>query len=105
VSLIKGYFNKTCDGIAPKTYGIDKALIVMIDCDTLVAAKSCFDFCTPLIQEGTIFILDDYFSYKGSQQKGVTKAFEDWKTQVGQYNFRKVSDYGMGGAMFIAGLR
>jgi len=44
---------------------------VFIDSDTYSSAKSCFKFVESIVQEGTFFILDDYFSYKGSDKKGV----------------------------------
>lgn len=62
VKLIPGHFSKTCDNVFPEEYGIRKAAIIMMDNDTFAAAKTCFKFCETLIQEGTIFIIDDYFS-------------------------------------------
>lgn len=101
IKLIKGFFDKTCKGVDPKSYGIDQAAIILIDNDTFSAALDCLNFCTPLIQEGTILIIDDAFSYKGSLTKGVHGAMQTWLEKNNTIRLRKVSDYGMGGEMFI----
>ena len=100
LELVKGYFSETCDGVDPSQYGIKKTAVVLIDCDTHDGAKSSFDFLEPTFQEGTILILDDFFSYKGSSQKGLKKAFDDWR-EKSEFKTRAISDYGMGGRMFI----
>jgi hypothetical protein len=49
---------------------------------------------------GTFIILDDYYSYRGSRLKGVTKAFDEFidRSEIG---VRKVFTYGMGGVVFV----
>jgi len=104
VYLVKGFFNETCDDVSPEKYGIGKASVILFDNDTYTAAKSCFKFCDTIIQEGTILIIDDYFSYKGNEKKGVCGAFWEWQKSNKKFNFRRISDYGMGGCIFIASL-
>ena len=105
VTLVKGFFNETCDNIAPSTYGINLAAVVMIDNDTYSGAQSCFRFIEPILQEGTIIILDDFFSYKGSDEKGLCGAFTEFAI-VSKFKFRQISDYGMGGVlMIVSGLK
>ena len=76
----------------------------LIDCDTFGAAETCLRFCESTIQEGTILILDDFFSYKGHQQKGVYGAFLGWTNRFKDFQFRPVSEYGMGGIIYMAHL-
>jgi hypothetical protein len=52
------------------------------------------------VQLGTFIILDDYYSYKGSTSKGVTKAFDEFLSNTG-IKVRRVFTYGMGGAVFV----
>ena len=101
--LIPGYFEEVLkDG--PDKYGISEARIVFVDSDTFSSASCCLDFCGPIIQTGTILILDDFFSYKGNLNKGVAGAFakfqDDWNISS-----RKILTYGMGGAVFVLGRR
>jgi len=100
VHLIKGFFNVSLiDG--PTSFGINKAAVVLIDNDTYSAALDCLNFITSIIQEGTILIADDSFSYKGSDKKGVKGAINFWLKLNSNITLRKVSDYGMGGEVYI----
>ena len=78
----------------------NKARIVFIDSDTYNSAKAVLNFLKQSIQEGTIIILDDYFSYRGSLTRGVAGATYEFmkKTNI---QFRELSSYGMGGKVVI----
>ena len=97
--LIKGFLKDTLRDGSSK-YGIQKARIIFIDLDIYTPSIQALLFCKDLIQEGTILILDDFFSYRGSLNKGVAKAFNEFK-ELTNYKFREISSYGMGGKIFI----
>ena len=101
VHLIKGYFNETLDGHCPDEYGIKKAKIIFIDCDLKNPAKSALNFCKNLIQEGTIIILDDYFSYKGNSNLGISGAFKEFQLENKHFEWRQLFHYGYLGQAFI----
>ena len=53
-----------------------------IDCDLYESAVSVFQFLDPLLQEGSVLYIDDLFAgYRGSPEKGVTKAFLEWQSR------------------------
>jgi hypothetical protein len=97
--LIKGYFSESLSKSAD-FYGIEKARIIFLDSDTYSSSKEALDFCKDIVQEGTILILDDYHSYLGSEEKGVKKAFNEFKISC-NLTTRKILDYGMGGVVLI----
>ena len=97
--LIKGFFDESLSK-NPSYYGIEKSRIIFIDSDTYSSAKEALLFITPTIQEGTYIILDDFFSYKGSERKGIAKAFKEFQDKEG-IETRHVLTYGMGGVVFI----
>jgi O-methyltransferase len=101
VHLIKGYFNETLDGHKPTEYGIKKAKIIFIDCDLKGPARSALSFCKDLIQEGTILIMDDYFSYKGNSDLGISGAFKEFQIENPNYEWRRLFHYGYLGQTFI----
>ena len=84
--LIKGFFEETLS-INPKNYGIKKARIIFIDADTFSSSSLALEFCKELICEGTYLILDDFYSYKGSNTKGVAGAFSKFRAK---YNFSSI---------------
>ena len=97
--LINGFFEETLL-VDPINYGIKKARIIFIDADTFSSSYLALDFCKELICEGTYLILDDFYSYKGSNTKGVAGAFAKFRTK-NNFSFREVFSYGMGGKVFI----
>jgi len=97
--LIKGFFNETLI-VKPDSYGIKKARIIFIDSDTYSSSAQAFRFVLPIIQKGSYVILDDYFSYKGDESKGVSRAFKEFKEE-GHLIVRHVFNYGMSGVVFI----
>tara|TARA_Y100001970_G_scaffold281852_1_gene393497 strand:- start:35594 stop:36286 length:693 start_codon:yes stop_codon:yes gene_type:complete len=94
--LIDGFFEKTLIN-KPKS---NLARIVFIDSDTFSSASLALNFILPIIQKGTIIILDDYFSYKGSKNKGVCGAFQKFSNK-NNISSRTVFYYGMGGIVKI----
>jgi len=97
--LIPGFFEDTLkDG--PASYSIFKSKIIFIDSDTYLSARDALSFCGETIQEGTFIILDDFYAYRGSRDKGVARAFYELIKLIG-IDVRKVFSYGMGGAVYI----
>ncbi len=97
--LVKGFFSETLAADA-KSYGIRRSKIIFIDSDTYKSAIAALVFVLPTIQEGSYIILDDYFSYKGSQTRGVARAFTEF-LEEGKFTARHVLNYGMGGVAFV----
>ena len=97
--LVPGFF-ETSLAEGPGQFGIQKAKIIMIDCDTYSAASTALDFCRPIVQQGTIFVLDDYFYYRGNQENGEMRAFSEFVAQTG-IEVRELCTYGMGSIVYI----
>jgi len=100
--IIKGFYQDTIANKTTKDFKIDKARIVMIDCDLKESAKLALEFTKPSIQEGTIILFDDYAFFKGSKDKGEYGAFNEFKKKYPEILFRRVFDYGYGSRAFIA---
>ena len=94
--LVDGFFEETLKS-NPKS---NLAKIVFIDSDTYSSARLALNYLRPTIQKGTIIILDDYFSYKGSISEGVCGAFKKF---INDYSIttRTIFNYGMGGVVKI----
>ena len=97
--LVPGFFRDSLK-VGPGHYGIDKSRIVFIDSDTYSSASEALTFCLPTVQEGTFVVLDDDYSYRGSEERGVARAFAEF-VQQGRLKVRHVFTYGMGGAVYI----
>jgi O-methyltransferase len=97
--LVPGFFSDSLRNGA-KNMSIEKARIIFIDSDTYSSAKEALSFCIPIIQAGTFIILDDFFSYRGSESKGVYRAFNEFIDECG-IKVRCVFNYGMGGVVYV----
>ena len=97
--LIRGFFEDSLIGGAIQL-GIEKSRIIFIDSDTYSSAKEALTFCVPTLQEGCFIILDDYYSYLGSDQKGVKRAFSEFIAQ-NNIKVRHVFTYGLGGVVYV----
>jgi O-methyltransferase len=97
--LIPGFFENSLSGGASQL-GIEKSRIIFIDSDTYSSAKEALIFCLPTLQEGSFIILDDYYSYRGSDKKGVRRAFSELIEQ-NNIKVRHVFTYGLGGVVYV----
>ncbi len=62
-------------------FGIDRASIVMIDCDMYLSAKEALDFVAPLLSETAVLVFDDWGAFGGllaEQDLGEKRAFHEF---------------------------
>jgi len=102
VNLIKGYleesiFNKK----TTKICGEDKCAIIFIDTDLMNPSKIALDFIKPILEQGSIIILDDFFAYKGDSSKGTAGALNSFLSENNTIKLREYYKYGQGGISFI----
>ena len=100
--IIKGFYEDTIKNKTTQDLNIDKARVVMIDCDVKESARLALEFTKPAIQEGTIILFDDYVFFKGNIEKGEYGAFKDFQKKYPELLFRRIFDYGYGSRAFIA---
>ena len=100
--IVKGFYKDTLKDKTTIDLQIDKARVVMIDCDLKESARLALEFIKPSIQEGTIILFDDYVYFKGSVIKGECGAFNDFRKKYPEILFRRIFDYGYGSKAFIA---
>ena len=102
VYLIKGYFEETIQGKSCREIcADDKCAILFIDTDLMNPSKIALDFVKPILQKGSIIILDDYFAYKGDSNKGTAGALKKFLVENPSIVLRNFYKYGQGGVSFI----
>ena len=99
--IVKGFFEDTIKNKTTMDFNIEKARVILIDCDLKEPAQYALNFIKPSLQEGTIILFDEYICFKGSKVKGEYSAFNDFKKTNPEISFRKAFDYGYSGAAFI----
>ena len=68
--------------------------------DIHASAKFALTFCAPLLRQGGFIVLDDYFAYRGREDRGVRRAFREFLADSGLRR-RHVFAYGMGDCVFV----
>jgi O-methyltransferase len=99
--IVEGFYQDTIKDKRPEDLGLNKARVVMIDCDLKESTTLALEFIKPCLQNGTIILFDDFHSYKGDINKGEYGAFADFKNKYPEILFRKILDYGYQGVGFI----
>jgi len=100
--IIKGFYKETLENKTTIDLNINKARVVLIDCDLKESTRLALEFIRPSIQEGTIILFDDFVFFKGNKNKGEFGAFEDFRKKYPNILFRRIFDYGYGSRAFIA---
>jgi O-methyltransferase len=101
VGIVPGYYEKSLQPDLYQKLNLTKASIIHIDCDFYESTKTCLDFITPLVTDGTIIVFDDYFYYKGHPKKGERGAFNEWLSQNRNLVSTEISKYYPGAAFII----
>jgi hypothetical protein len=104
VTPIKGFYSDSLTTQLRSQFldNENKIALATIDCDLYESAVPVFDFIEPLLQEGSVLYIDDLFAgYKGSPNKGVAKAFREFR-QRSRFRFVRHLDIGWWGRSYIA---
>lgn len=78
VTCIPEWYKDTLTDELRRQLPIQHASVVLIDCDLYESTVPVLDFITDYIQDGTVLIFDDCFSYKGRMDREEARAFREW---------------------------
>jgi hypothetical protein len=99
VGVVKGFYADTLQQLVAANW---RAAMITIDCDLYESAVPVFKFIEPLLQDGTLLYVDDFFSgYRGNPGRGVGRALDE-HTQISRFGFVPHMQIGWGGRSFIA---
>lgn len=103
VKIVKGYFEDTLTDYIKYSLK-SKARLVHLDCDLYSSSKFVLEQLInhEVIQDGTIFIFDDWMTSRGNPNLGQRKAFQDVLASNQQWSFENFMNYGVGSYVFIA---
>lgn len=104
VKIIKGWFDKSLNNKTIKKYNIRKASIINIDCDLYESTVPVLKFITNLIQSGTIIIFDDWYCFRGDENRGEQKAVKEWLKENKQIKLIEYRKFGWHGNSFIVNI-
>ena len=94
-----GLFQETLPKTIPTKYQF--AALVHVDCDLYESAKVVLDGVAPILQEGTVLLFDEWFSYKGNPGKGEARAFFEFLEAHPEWGAQHYQPYGPYSNSFI----
>lgn len=106
IALYEGWFADTLDARLQASFPPGSAAIVHIDCDLYESTRDVLNFVTPLLQPGTLMLLDDWNCFRGSNTAGERRAVREW---IGRddvpWELEHYVSYGWHGAGFVVDVK
>ena len=97
--LVEGYFDDSLTSDVKKNLKIEKAALVMVDCDLYQSTVPVLSFLADVMQDGTVILFDDWYCFGESADQGEPRAFQEfleahpeWKADA----FLRFPTYGKG---------
>jgi O-methyltransferase len=105
VVTVPGYFDQSLNAATKQRHGLERAAVVMIDCDLYESTVPVLDFLTDIVGQGTIIIFHDWFRFKGSPEQGEQRACREWLAQNPQIELTEYWREGPQAVAFMVNLR
>ena len=93
VTLVKGWFRDTLNERTRAQFGIEKASVIMLDCDIYVATKEALAFALPLVREQAVLIFDDWGWRSDLDRIGQREAYEECVIAPGLFTAEPLPGY------------
>ncbi len=101
VRLVKGWFSDTLTAETAEELGVDKASLIMVDCDIYSASKEALDFCAPLIKDQAVVFFDDWGSRFNKGAIGQNEAFDEFMADNPELAAEPLPAYSTDARMFL----
>jgi O-methyltransferase len=78
ITLVPGWFDDTLTPATAERLGLEKASVIMVDCDLYSSAVACLSFAEPLIRDEAVLVFDDWHTGGlASRNEGERRAFDE----------------------------
>ena len=102
VTLVPGWFDDTCTSDNFAKHGIERADVVMIDCDSYGATKTALAACLPVLNDTAVMFFDDWHAFDlAALGGGERRAFEEALAEHPEFTTEPFADYGKYSAAFV----
>ena len=96
VEIIEGFYDSTLNEDLKVKLKLNKAAMIMIDCDLYESTKDVLKFITDMVHTGTVIIFDDWYTYKSDTKKGQQYACSEWlknNTQIKLIDYKELGPF------------
>lgn len=102
VTTVPGWYEDTLTQETIAGTGLNKAAVVLVDCDLYESARRVLEFITPLLVDGTIVIFDDWYNFRGHPDLGEQRACREWLAAHPEWNLNAYQKEGPWRNSFVA---
>ena len=96
--LVRGWFENTLNKKTAKTFNLNKASVIMIDCDLYSSSRDALNFCLPMIKDYAIIFFDDW---RDDVTVGECKAYTEFLEQNDHLHSSALGTYDPDGKIFL----
>lgn len=105
IHVVEGWFSETLSNRNPALNDVRKAAVAWVDCDLYASTKPVLEFLTSRLEDGSLILFDDWFSFKGRSDCGEQKACNEWLRDNPQIELTEYMKFGWHGQGFIVRLK
>ena len=96
--LVRGWFEKTLKPKTAETFGLQKASVIMVDCDLYSSSKDALNFCLPMIKDYAVIFFDDW---RDDIAFGECKAYSEFLEENNHLHSEELGTYLPNGKIFL----
>lgn len=78
VEIVAGWYNEVLTDELRQKLSVEAAAVISADCGLYESTSCVLNFVTDYVQDGTVLIFGDWFSFRGSPERGQQRAFAEW---------------------------
>jgi O-methyltransferase len=101
VHLVPGFFEDSLPSFDLGRLGGLGAAVVHVDVDLHASARLVLEWVTPLLQQGTLILFDDWNAFSASWARGERAAAREWLAAHADWNLESFARYGWHGEAFL----
>jgi O-methyltransferase len=98
--LIEGYFSDSLTPELRAQHRLERAALVLIDCDLYESSTEALSFIEPLLDRGTILIFDDWNAFDADDRRGQRRALGEFLSRHPEMSLAPLFSYGHYGQVF-----
>ena len=101
VTLVEGYYEDSLTQELKGQHDFKPASLVLMDCDYYSSTVEALEWVDDYLQDGTVILFDDWYSYGESEELGQQKAMAEFLEQRPHYEIEQLWKFCKHGCAFI----
>jgi predicted O-methyltransferase YrrM len=93
MNFVKGWYKDTLTPESKDKLKLNKASLVMIDCDIYTASRDALRFCAPFLTDRAVIIFDDWGWRSDLGKIGQKEAFDEFLSEFPQFSAEPLPSY------------